>query len=51
MLIKIPLVNYQFEMIHPYERYNGIVGRIMVSQLLSYIVNDAFSLICLSEFL
>ncbi len=51
MLIKIPLVHYQFEMLHPYEKYNGIVGRIMVSQLLSKIVNEAFSLICFSEFL
>lgn len=51
MLIKIPLVHYQFEMLHPYEKYNGIVGRIMVSQLLSNIVNEAFSFICLSEFL
>lgn len=31
MLIKIPLVHYQFEMLHPYEKYNGIVGRIMVA--------------------
>lgn len=51
MLIKIPLVHYQFEMLHPYEKYNGIVGRIMVSQLLSKIVNEAFTFICLSEFL
>lgn len=28
MLIKIPLVHYQFEMLHPYEKYNSIIGRI-----------------------
>lgn len=50
-LIKAALVHYQFEMIHPFERYNGIVGRIIVPTILCNIVGEAKPLICLSEYL
>lgn len=44
-LIKAALVHYQFEMIHPFERYNGIVGRIIVLMVLCNIANNALPLI------
>lgn len=50
-LIKAALVHYQFEMIHPFERYNGIVGRIIVPMILRDVIGKARSLICLSEYL
>lgn len=50
-LIKTALVHYQFEMIHPFEQYNGIVGRILVPMILRDVVGEARSLICLSEYL
>lgn len=50
-LIKAALVHYQFEMIHPFERYNGIVGRIIVPMILCNLVGEARTLICLSEYL
>ena len=50
-LIKAALVHYQFEMIHPFERYNGIVGRIIVQMALRDITNETLLLICLSEYL
>lgn len=50
-LIKAALVHYQFEMIHPFERYNGIVGRIIVPMILCNAVNEALSLLCLSEYM
>lgn len=49
-LIKAALVHYQFEMIHPFEQYNGIVGRIIVPMVLSDAANEALPLICLSEY-
>ena len=49
-LIKAVLVHYQFEMIHPFERYNGIVGRIIVQMALRDISNEPLLLICLSEY-
>ena len=48
-LIKAALVHYQFEMIHPFERYNGIIGRILVPMVLRDVIGDARQLICLSE--
>lgn len=50
-LIKAALVHYQFEMIHPFERYNGIIGRIVVSMILHDIIREALPLMCLSEYL
>lgn len=50
-LIKAALVHYQFEMIHPFERYNGIVGRIIVPMLLRDTIGEVGPLICLSEYL
>jgi len=51
ILIKASLVHYQFEMIHPYEKYNGIMGRIIVYMLLREALGEALPLLCLSEFL
>ncbi len=50
-LIKPALVHYQFEMIHPFEQYNGIVGRIIVPMVLRDIIDEALPLISLSEYL
>lgn len=46
-LTKAALVHYQFEMIHPFERYNGIVGRILVPIVLRDTIGEAMLLICL----
>lgn len=45
------MVHYQFEMIHPFEQYNGIVGRIVISMILHDIIRDALPLMCLSEYM
>lgn len=50
-LIKAALVHYQFEMIHPFERYNGIIGRILVPMVLRDTIKETTLLICLSEYL
>lgn len=50
-LIKAALVHYQFEMIHPFEQYNGIVGRIIVPMVLRNTIDKALPLISLSEYL
>lgn len=50
-LIQAALVHYQFEMIHPFEKYNGVVGRILISMVLQKIAGKALSGLCLSEHL
>lgn len=50
-LIKAALVHYQFEMIHPFERYNGIVGRIIIQMILHDIIREILPPMCLSEYL
>ncbi len=50
VLVKAAMAHYQFEMLHPFEIGNGIMGRILIAMILKEILGDASSLICLSEF-
>ena len=50
-LIQAALAHYQFEMIHPFEKYNGIVGRILIFMVLQKIADIALPGLCLSEHL
>ena len=50
-LIQAALAHYQFEMIHPFEKYNGIVGRILIFMVLQRIADKASLGLCLSEYL
>lgn len=50
-LIQAALVHYQFEVIHPFEQYNGIVGRILVPMVLSNSIGEALPMLSLSEHL
>ena len=50
-LIQAALVHYQFEMIHPFEKYNVVVGRILIFMVLQKIVGKALSGLCFSEYL
>lgn len=50
-LIQAALAHYQFEMIHPFEKYNGIVGRILIFMVLQRIADKALLGLCLSEYL
>lgn len=50
-LIQAALVHYQFEVIHPFEQYNGIVGRILVPMVLSNSIGEALPMLSLSEYL
>lgn len=51
VLIKAALAHYQFETIHPFERYNGVVGRILISMMLRSICSEAAWVMSFSEFL
>lgn len=44
-------MHYQFEIIHPFEQYNGIVGRIIIPMISHDVIGETFPLICLSEYL
>lgn len=50
-LVKAAMSHYQFEMIHPFESCNGIVGRILISQIMQDSDLKAASYLCLSEIL
>lgn len=50
-LIQAALVHYQFEMIHPFEKYNGVVGRILIFMVLQKVAGKALHGLCLSEHL
>ena len=49
VLIKSALIHYQFEMIHPYECYNGIIGRLLIFKLLHDAGLEAVRYLSLSE--
>lgn len=48
-LVQAALVHYQFEMIHPFEKYNGIVGRILPFMVLQNSAGKALPALCMSE--
>lgn len=48
-LVQTALVHYQFERIHLFEKYNGIVGRILPFIVLQKIADKALPVLCLSE--
>lgn len=50
VLIKSALIHYQFEMIHPYECYNGIIGRLLIFKLLHDAGLEEVRYLSLSEF-
>ncbi|MCL1976248.1 MAG: Fic family protein [Firmicutes bacterium] len=51
VLVKAALAHYQFEMIHPYDCYNGVIGRIMFPMILHSYGIRAAPYIRLSEYL
>jgi len=48
-IIRAALTHYQFEMVHPFDRYNGIVGRILISKTLQNAGLDSIRYLNLSE--
>ena len=51
ILIKVALAHYQFDMIHPFEKCNGAVGRVLIPMILLNAQYKAASYLCISEFL
>ena len=51
LLVKAALTHYQFDMIHPFEKRNGAVGRILIPMMLLNAQYQAGSYLCISEFL
>lgn len=51
IIIKATLAHYQFDMIHPFEKRNGVVGRILTPMILFGAQYHAASYLCISEFL
>ena len=51
VLIKAALLHYQFEMIHPFLSFNGIVGRILIYKILYDAQLNAVRYMSLSEYL
>jgi Fic family protein len=51
ILIKAALAHYQFEMIHPFEKHNGLLGRIIIQMIFKTAGFKAASFMCISEYL
>lgn len=51
VLIKAALAHYQFEALHPFGYYNGVVGRIMISMMLHNADYQSASYLGLSQYL
>ena len=51
VLVKAALAHYQFEMIHPFECYNGIIGRMMIPMIINNHSIKAAPFLGLSEVL
>jgi len=51
VLVKAALAHYQFEMLHPFECYNGVVGRIMFPMILHLYGIKVAPFVGLSEYL
>lgn len=51
ILTKIALIHYQFEMLHPFPNFNGIVGRTGILMLFFEAGYKAAPFLCISDFL
>jgi len=51
ILAKAALAHYQVEAIHPFDYYNGVVGRIMISMILHNAGHEAAAFLSLSQYL